>query len=122
MPASALGRPGRQAPGRTRQKPHIKAARLTQARYSPQPSSSPTIVQLADAASMAALRAVACDRLRRTIDPATTPEDLAPVGRTGKTRTAGRTIRLPPTADGQSPRNDYDPERWRGLSQDARRR
>jgi hypothetical protein len=39
----------------------------TQTRCSTQPSSSPTIVQLAATLSMAALRAVGCDRLRRPL-------------------------------------------------------
>ena len=54
----------------------IQEARSTTDQVRRDPSSSLPIVQLAATASVAALRAVACDRLRRPLTPAATDQDL----------------------------------------------
>jgi hypothetical protein len=69
--------PARRTPGHSGRTHRSKWLIRHTDRWSEQPSPSLPIVQLAVTASMADPRAVACDRLRRTIDPAPTRKDLA---------------------------------------------
>jgi hypothetical protein len=68
--------PPRRTPGHTGRTHRSKWLIRHTDRCGEQPSPALLIVQLAVTASMATPRAVACDRLRRTIDPAPTYKDL----------------------------------------------
>ena len=82
-PGSASERPARRTPGQ-----HAQDTLISLTHTSTQPGTGPsswlTIVRLAVTASRAALRAVACDRLRRPQTPATTHLGLAPARKTGR--------------------------------------
>ena len=82
VPGSALERPARRTPGRAT----AGTKRLTSHDRGTPQGHLPRlrIVQLAATASMAALRAVARDRLRPTIDPVTTRKGSAPARKMDK--------------------------------------